>query len=71
VLRQVRQIALPTALAMTLSAGAALADPLPLRPVLTLEAARTVLRAAEAKAFMSSPEQATRHEVRLGMSAKR
>jgi glc operon protein GlcG len=50
VLRQVRQIALPTALAMTLSAGAAFADPLPLRPVLTLEAARTVVRAAEAKA---------------------
>jgi glc operon protein GlcG len=50
VLRQVRQIALPTALAMTLSTGAAFADPLPLRPVLTLEAARTVVRAAEAKA---------------------
>jgi glc operon protein GlcG len=50
VLRQVRRLALPTALAMTLSAGAAFADPLPLRPVLTLEAARTVLRAAEAKA---------------------
>ena len=49
-LRQVRQLALPTALAMTLSAGAAFADTLPLRPVLTLEAARTVLRAAEAKA---------------------
>jgi glc operon protein GlcG len=50
VLRPVRQIALPTALAMTLSAGAAFADTLPLRPVLTLEAARTVVRAAEAKA---------------------
>jgi glc operon protein GlcG len=50
VLRQVRQLALPIALAMTLSAGAAFADTLPLRPVLTLEAARTVLRAAEAKA---------------------
>ena len=35
---------------MTLSAGAAFADTLPLRPVLTLEAARTVVRAAEAKA---------------------
>jgi|SRR5580700_2169838 glc operon protein GlcG len=50
VLRQVRQLALPTALAMTLSTGAAFADTLPSRPVLTLEAARTVLRAAEAKA---------------------
>jgi glc operon protein GlcG len=50
VLRPVRQITLPTALAMTLSAGAAFADTLPLRPVLTLEAARTVVRAAEAKA---------------------
>ena len=49
-LRHVRQLALPTALAMTLSAGAAFADTLPSRPVLTLEAARTVLRAAEAKA---------------------
>ena len=49
-LRQVRQRALPTALAMTLSAGAAFAATLPSRPVLTLEAARTVLRAAEAKA---------------------
>jgi glc operon protein GlcG len=50
VLRQVRQLALPTALAMTPSAGAAFADTLPSRPVLTLEAARTVLRAAKAKA---------------------
>jgi glc operon protein GlcG len=50
VLRQVRQLALPTALAMTLSAGAAFADTFPLRPVLTWEAARTVVRAAEAKA---------------------
>jgi glc operon protein GlcG len=50
VLRQVRQLALPTALAMTLSTGAAFADTLPSRPVLTLEAARTVLRAAKAKA---------------------
>ena len=49
-LRQVRQLALPTALAMTLSAGAAFADTFPLRPVLTLEAARTVARAAKAKA---------------------
>jgi glc operon protein GlcG len=50
VLRQVRQIALPTVLAIILCAGAAFADTLPLRPVLTLEAARAVVRAAEAKA---------------------
>jgi glc operon protein GlcG len=48
VFRKTRQMALPTALAMALSAGAA-AAPLPSRPVLTLEAARTVA-AAEAKA---------------------
>jgi glc operon protein GlcG len=50
VLRHVRQMTLSTALAVALSAGAAFADPLPLRPVLTLEAARTVVRAAKAKA---------------------
>jgi glc operon protein GlcG len=47
------RIALQTALAMTLSAGASLAAPpapLPSRPVLTLEAARTVVAAAKAKA---------------------
>jgi glc operon protein GlcG len=44
------QMALPTAVAMTLSAGTALADPLPSRHILTLEAARTVVAAAEAKA---------------------
>jgi glc operon protein GlcG len=52
-LRKARRIALRTVLAMTLSAGAALAAPpapLPSRPVLTLEAARTVVAAARAKA---------------------
>lgn len=52
-LRTARRIALLTALAMSLSAGAALAAPpapLPSRPVLTLEAARTVVAAARAKA---------------------
>src|SRR5271163_1009058 len=44
------QIAVSAALAMTLSAGTALAATLPSRPVLSLEAARTVLAAAEAKA---------------------
>jgi glc operon protein GlcG len=43
-------IALPTALAAALSASAVLAAPLPSRPILTLEAARTVVTAAEAKA---------------------
>jgi glc operon protein GlcG len=52
-LRKARGIALRTAFAMTLSVGAALAAPpapLPSRPVLTLEAARTVVGAARAKA---------------------
>ena len=44
------RIAIPATLAMTLSAGAALAAPLPSRPILTLEAARTVAAAAEARA---------------------
>jgi glc operon protein GlcG len=50
VFSKARQMALPTALAMALSAGAAAAAPLPSRPVLTLEGARTVVAAAEAKA---------------------
>jgi glc operon protein GlcG len=50
VLRKACQTALPTALAITLSAGAALTAPLPSRPVLTLEAARAVVTAAEVKA---------------------
>ncbi|ESY94326.1 heme-binding protein [Mesorhizobium sp. LNHC209A00] len=49
-LRQVLQTAIPIALAITLCTGAAVTNTLPLRPVLTLEAARMVLRAAEAKA---------------------
>jgi glc operon protein GlcG len=43
-------MALPTAFAAALSANAVLAAPLPSRPILTLEAARTVVTAAEAKA---------------------
>jgi glc operon protein GlcG len=49
-LKQVRQAALPIVLAMNLSAGVAHAASLPSRHVLTLEAARTVVAAAEAKA---------------------
>lgn len=47
---QVCQAALPIVLAMSLSAGVAHAASLPSRPILTLEAARTVVAAAEAKA---------------------
>lgn len=49
-LKQVRQAALPIVLAMNLSAGVAHAASLPSRHILTLEAARTVVAAAEAKA---------------------
>lgn len=49
-LKQVRQAALPIVLAMNLSAGLAHAASLPSRHILTLEAARTVVAAAEAKA---------------------
>jgi glc operon protein GlcG len=49
-LSNVRRTALPAMLTIALSAGAVSAAPLPSRPVLTLEAARTVLVAAEAKA---------------------
>lgn len=44
------QMALPAAAAVTLSANTALTAPLPSRQILTLEAARTVVAAAEAKA---------------------
>jgi glc operon protein GlcG len=44
------QMALPAAVAMTLSASTAFAASLPSRQILTLEAARTVVAAAEAKA---------------------
>ena len=50
-LKQVRQAALPIVLAMSLSAGVAHAASLPSRHILTLEAARTVVAAAEAKAI--------------------
>jgi glc operon protein GlcG len=50
VLSKVCRMAPAAALAITLSAGAALAAPLPSHPVLTLEAARAVVAAAEAKA---------------------
>jgi glc operon protein GlcG len=49
-LKQVRQAALPIVLAMNLSAGVAHTASLPSRHILTLEAARTVVTAAEAKA---------------------
>lgn len=48
--RSLRIPVLAAALAATLGAGAAHAAPLPTRPVLTLEAARTIVAAAEAKA---------------------
>jgi glc operon protein GlcG len=50
VLIKMLQMALPTAVAMTFLAGTSLADPLPSRHILTLEAARTVVAAAETKA---------------------
>ncbi len=49
-LSKVCRMAPAAALAITLSAGAALTAPLPSHPVLTLEAARAVVAAAEAKA---------------------
>ena len=49
-LKQARQAALPIVLTTSLSAGAAHAASLPSRHILTLEAARTVVAAAEAKA---------------------
>jgi glc operon protein GlcG len=49
-LKQVRQASLPIVFAMSLSAGVAHAASLPSRQVLTLEATRTVVAAAEAKA---------------------
>jgi glc operon protein GlcG len=50
VLKHVRQAALPIVLGMSLSAGMAHAGSLPSRHILTLEAARTVVAAAEARA---------------------
>jgi glc operon protein GlcG len=45
-----RHLVLSCGLAALLYAGTAQAAPLPMRPVLTLEAARTIVNAAEAKA---------------------
>ena len=49
-LRKIHQMTLPAAAAIAFFAVGALAAPLPSRLVLTLEAARTVVTAAEAKA---------------------